>query len=116
MDLSAAILDLDPQSLTVTRSAAATYTTGGKLVAPVTSTFTIVASVQPAPGKQLMRLPEGLRNQDVLQVFTATEIRTAQSGVTADVVAIGSGSYQVESVKDWSLAGGFYDALVRRIG
>lgn len=109
MDLSGVISALGTGSYTVTRPTASSYT-NGRLNAPSTSTFVINASVQPASGRDLQRLPEGQRSSEIKSIFTMTELRLT------DVVTIGSSTYQVQHVERWADSGNFFKALALKTG
>jgi hypothetical protein len=109
MDLSGAITNLASDSISVSRPAAATYDSKGRLVNNGTaSTFSARASVQPATGKDLLRMPEGLRTTDLQAIFCATELKTG------DLVTLPEGVYQVQHVEVWARSGNFYRAVASR--
>jgi hypothetical protein len=112
MDLSSTVLRLSSGSYTVSRREVGSWTDG--LYSPGDlSTLTVVASVQPLTGKQLQRLPEGLRAKELKAFITQTLLRTVSEseGTPADVVEVpGEGFYQIEKVEDWSQAG-FYSCI-----
>lgn len=60
---------------TVTRTAASTTDTKGRRVAGATSTFTIVACIQPVSDRDLKLLPEALHTEDLRKVFTTTLLK-----------------------------------------
>lgn len=102
---------------TVTRGAAGTYT-AGRLTPGATSTTPLaVVAVQPASGRDLLRLPEGLRTRETIAIWTSDELRTANetTGTPADVVGYGGASYQVELVEDWAGLGGFRKAIAAKV-
>lgn len=116
MDLSPTVLDLASGTYTVTRySGAGGYGSDGIFAAPATSTFTIEASVQPVRGRELQRLPEGLRSEEVRAIFTPTALRCAAPGQLPDRISIGGESWQVEVVEDWSDLGNYYRAVARKV-
>jgi len=101
---------------TVTRSATASYTSDGRLQPASTSTFTIRASVQPAPARVLDDTqPAGLESSASFAVFTTTELRTTDSGQMPDSVSIGGRDFQVSTVVDWATLGGYWQYLVHEI-
>jgi hypothetical protein len=95
-----------PFSVAVTRRryAAATAGTDGRPVTGSPTTSTIYASVQPAPGRQLEHLPEGLRSRVVMIAYTDTELRTADqaTGLPADELVYQGATYLVERVARWT--------------
>ncbi len=64
----------DDATFTVTRPAPGAHDGSGRWVAGETSTFSIVASVQPIR-RELLPLPEGRRVQDSRSIVTVTELR-----------------------------------------
>lgn len=75
---------------------------------PITSTLmTIQASVQPATGKDLLRLPEGRRANQTRVIFTTTELFVGDQGdpFLADVVMINGEPWEVQHVETWLQAG-----------
>lgn len=103
-------------TLTVTRGASGTYT-AGRLTPGETTTLTIAANVQPASGRDLLRLPEGLRTRETIAIWTAAELRTADedAGTPADRVAYGGATYQVENVEGWGVLGGYRKAIAAKV-
>lgn len=70
------------------------------------------AAVVPAVGETLQRLPEGLRTERVIQLFSETALRTVKvAGNDADEVLYSGKLYQIHHVSDWNDQGGFYDCL-----
>jgi hypothetical protein len=116
MDLSTVITSFKTGDYVVTRTVASTYNGNGVLVPGSTSTLTIEACVQPLGGRELRRLPEGLRNKEARQVYTPTELRTAQTGNEPDSIAIGSNSWQVQTCEPWAELGGYFRAIVTKDG
>lgn len=100
-------------SYNVTRTGAATTYTDGKRVAPSTSTVAVTGVVQPVPGKDLDRLPEGLRDNDVCYFWTTTALQSGV-GVEPDQVSIGGVLWQVEESRDWTGLGNYYRSLLRK--
>lgn len=98
----------------VTRTAVGT-TTKGIYTAGATSTFSIVASVQPVDGKTLDALPEGERMKETRLVFTETELKARTPAHEPDWIAIGGERYEVFRVKKWEAFGeSHYEALISR--
>lgn len=85
--------------------------------ASTSSTFTIAGVIAPASGRQIERLPEGQRDKETIAIYTPTELRTASAGgAPADRITWGGRVYEVLSVKPWSEAGGFVEALAIKVG
>jgi hypothetical protein len=111
---------------TVIRLASGTYTaarqTGGMYAngiwVPLSfSTFEIVASIQPASGEDLVRVPEGVRTRELVTVFTPTElqVKNAPAGTEADRVAYKGATYEVQTVEKWDESGSYYRAVAAKI-
>lgn len=66
---------------------------------------TIVASVTPAIGRQLDRLPEGRRTGAGIRIITTGDLQLG------DVVTWNGRRFEVGSRADWSAVGGFIDCL-----
>lgn len=115
-DLSDVIELLASGCYVVTRRGVTTRV-AGRRVAPVSTTFEIVASVQPASGRDIARLPEGQRSSEVMTIFTKTELRPAQPelGTEPDRVAIDGGVFEVASVQRWNKLGNFFKATAVRV-
>lgn len=113
-DLSGAIATLGTGTYVVTRRVAAAPV-GGRRAAPATSTISILASVQPATGLVVSRLPEGKRNREAMTLFTVTELKTAQDGNEPDLIVVDGGIFEVESVERWANAGNFYEVVLTRV-
>ena len=103
-----------PFSVTVLRRRypAATAGTDGRPVLGTPTVETIYASVQPAPGRQLEHLPEGLRSRVVMVAFTDAELRTADqaTGLPADELVYQGVVYLVERVARWTEVIPHYEA------
>ncbi len=117
VDLDAAdvIASLDTGSYTVTRRAAAGYDTHGRAQASGTSTLTIDASVQPANGRDLLRLEEGRRTVETRVVYTPTQLLTGGQGSAneADLIAIDGRTWEVQLAEGWPGAPGYCRAIVQ---
>jgi len=116
-DLSDVIALLGSGTYTVTRPSAATSLVDGRRVAPATTTFTVVASVQPSSGRSIDRLPEGLRARESMDVWTATKLQPAspETGLEGDRIAIDGSVYEVQIVHDWQKHGSFCRATAVKV-
>lgn len=87
----------------VTRRLASTFTLGRAVPDPSPTTIQIVASVQPATGRELLRLPEGRRDQETRVVFTVTELFCGGQAATyeADKITIDGVVWEVQHVERW---------------
>lgn len=98
---------------TVSRAGAIDFTTTpGFPLAGTPTAIPITAVVQPVRNKDLQRLPEGLRTDQLRAVFTETQLQTEPQ---PDTIVIDGLSWQVESVEPWE-SGGFWKAIVRKVG
>lgn len=111
MDLSSVIASFNTGTYTVTRPAASTFTLG-RLDTPSTTTVSIQASVQPLTGRELKKLPEGLRTEELRWVYTATELRSQPT----DSIAIDGAAWAVQQVESWGTLGAYFRALVMKTG
>lgn len=85
---------------------------------PAPTTFSIQASIQPVSGRDLLRLPEGLRTQQLVCIYTDTALQTAlaPSGNQADVVAYKGQDFECQTILDWSDSGDFFKVIAQKIG
>jgi hypothetical protein len=114
-DLSDAIEELATGVYQVNRSTGATTYLDGVRVPPSTTASTILALVTPTSGRQLERLPEGLRSNETITIYTKTQLQTVAPTAEPDVVIYNGASYQVESVERWQQSGSFWVALAQRV-
>ena len=98
----------------VTRRAAPTVV-NGYAVPGATSTLSITASVQPAPGRALDLLPEGYRNRGGLLCFTATVLRTAQAGQVPDLVTVDGVQHEAVQIAGWEALGNYQAVMLVRL-
>ena len=63
--------------------------------------FTIQTSVQPASGKDLEVLEEGLRTKEILKIYPTTELKAVDqhNNIEADIVEYNGNDYKVINVK-----------------
>lgn len=82
-----------------------TPTTATAMVAPMTS------------DKELQRMPEGTRLDQLREIFTpfATKAGNEATGESADVWTIDGVDFQVEQVEPWNVLGGFFRAVLRSV-
>lgn len=85
----------------IRRAVGAYGSDGGWSDGAETLTPSISASVQPASGRDLQRLEEGLRSREVLKVYTASGLWRApdqRTGTPGDLVDIDGARYEVHAV------------------
>jgi hypothetical protein len=103
-------------SYVVTRAGTGSFV-AGVYVPGASSTFSIVASVQPVNPQDLLRLPEGERSTDRKAVYTTTELRTAEAeGALSDRITYRGSTYEVESVNPWDETGGYFKIIAKKMG
>ncbi len=102
---------------TITRIAASAYDSHGRAVAGGTSTLAMVASVQPVTGRDLQRMPEGLRTRELVKLYTTTQLRTADegAGTVADRFAYRGATWEVQTVEDWADAGNYFKCIAAKV-
>lgn len=104
------------ESVTRKRRAAGSLSDGVFTPGAETST-TITASVQPVSGREVLRLPEGLRTREVVVAFSMSELRAADevAGTQPDRLVWRGSTYEVQSVEHWPVVGGHYRAVAVRV-
>lgn len=80
--------------------------------------FTFLGSFQPMTDREMMRLPEGSRNDGRAKVYTRTELKTVDTSEAriADRIEYKGVTYQVDKVHDWDDLGAFFKVEVVRMG
>ena len=120
VDLDAAdvIASLDTGSYVVLRRSAAGYDDQGRAKPSSTTTLTIDASVQPASGRDLLRLPEGRRAVETRVVFTPTQLLLGGQGSAneADLISMDGRTWEVQQSEGWPGAPGYCRAIVQVVG
>lgn len=106
-DLSDAIAEMETGSYRIRRPAGQT-TTKGRVTQNPPTIHQAPGSLQPLTGRELQRLPEGMRDREVRAFFTAFQIKSK------DVLEADGFDWEVDSVSDWSVLGNFYRALMTK--
>lgn len=114
MRLAGALRAFERGPFTVTRKGASTYT-NGRASSPVPTTFATKLVVQPVSGRELERLPEGLRERELLSVWSPVELRTGAEEHEPDTIAIDGATYSVEKVEPWDKLGGYWRAIAAKV-
>lgn len=114
MALGGVIARFASGTYTVTRKAAGTVSVGD-YTPGATTTFSIVASVQPISGRELSVLPQGQRGEEVRVVYTLTELKTRTPATEPDTISIGGETWEVFRTESWEAFGAtHYRAHVAR--
>jgi hypothetical protein len=107
VNISSLIASFATGTYTVTRRTRGTVSYG-KIADGTTSTFTITASVSPAAGRDLQKLPEGMIANSAFAVITTTQLYTSnqagadvEGGYQPDSISIEGVSHLVEHVERW---------------
>jgi hypothetical protein len=90
LDAADVIAELDTGTYTVTRRAAATTDGHGRKLPPLRTQLAIDASIQPANGRDLQRLPELRRASETRVIYTTTPLLVGGQGSAneSDLLAI----------------------------
>ncbi|MFZ5440465.1 MAG: hypothetical protein ACOZQL_10675 [Myxococcota bacterium] len=109
-----ALSALGTGTYTVLRRGPSTFL-DGRLHAQTPVTLVVPGSLTPLTALELKRMPKGVIVNEAWNLFTTTELKSAQGGVEADRVLIDGEEYSVEKVERWGEAGNFFKStLVRR--
>lgn len=99
----------------VTRRLKSAFVAGRAVPDSSPTTLQIIASVQPATGRDLLRLPEARRDNETRVVFTVTALQAGGQAATddpdeityeADIVTLGGAPWEVQHVESWVQPGG----------
>jgi hypothetical protein len=102
-------------TISVTVRSGGAYASGRWVSSAPVTTAAIAATVQPATGRDLLRLPENRRNLEAVRVITrhALSVGDRAIGREADRVTFGTAVYETEHSASWS--GVFVDAICVRV-
>ena len=105
------------ESATLVRNAAGTRDSDGEFVPGAATSTAITGSFQPFPSARLQTLPEGERQQGQLEIYTRSELRTADqhAGTSADRVVYAGVTYEVREVARWPQLLAHYQARLMRV-
>lgn len=93
---------------TVTRANGAGAYVNGLWVPGGTTTFDIVASIQPISGREKQQLPEGFHTKEIRVVYTTTALQTQNGDALPDTVSIDGESWSVIRFERWQAFGGVH--------
>lgn len=113
-DLSDAIELVSTGTYVVTRRGASGYSQG-RATAPTTSTLRAKGSFQPMSGRELERLPEGMRSRELRVLYTATRLQGSGPGHEPDTLADGGETWEVQTVEPWVALGGYYRVVLAKV-
>lgn len=88
------------KKLTVTRTEKGSLD-GGYFSEGVSTTFDVMATVQPASSRDLRELPEGEHYETVFKLYSHDYFQEEDSLYEADRVLINNSTYKVLKVSDW---------------
>ena len=121
MSYTDSITALANATLTVTRRQQVAPI-AGRAQAPTTSTLSILASAQPASGRDMQRLADGKITGDLWTVWTKTRLYIGateggtEGGYLPDLITIGDKQHEVEHLEHWSAFGSeHYKAICRAV-
>lgn len=114
MSLGADVIEAVP--VTVERFPAPAVVAGRAEQGPAVL-VTVRAQIQPATGRDLLLLEEGMRTRETVAVFALDKIRTLDdaTGTPADIIRHAGERYQVKTVHDWYTSGGFYKGVAVKV-
>jgi len=102
IDVSQLMLDPDfVDVITLTTQSTAVNSRGENLLSPA-KVVTSVGSVQPASGKTLQRLPDGMQLEDVRSFFYKGDIIASEPGKYSSVLEFRGQRYLVRMVMNWN--------------
>ena len=108
-DAAALAIDGEAKEVLLRTKSEGHYDEGGRWVAGANVDVPIQAAVQPVTGSGLEDLPEGLRSEARLRLWTRSEVKE-----NAVVIHKGS-SYRILMVADWFDEGGYYEAVLGKL-
>lgn len=101
-----------PEGYTATRRATGAVVRG-RVQPGAPTTFPVQGALVPLQGRDLMRMPEGMRTVERRILYTETQLF---SGPTPDTLVADGVTWEVEGVEDYSATGGFYRCTLVRVG
>lgn len=116
-DMSDAIDMLASGTITVSRPGTPLLV-DGRLQSVASSTLgPFSASVQPLTGRDVERLPEGLRDKEARVVFTTADLRPANpaAGTLGDRVTFDGREFEVQSSEAWAELGNYRRCVLIRV-
>lgn len=65
------------------------------------STFNILATVQPVSGLEMQSLPEGRRESQAVKIYTSTQLRTIEDSKNPDILLAFGYEFEIATVEPW---------------
>lgn len=89
----------------------------GRSPDPVTKKILAETSIQPMTGKDLERLPEGMKTTGTKKIYSTVELMTVKTSEcrVPDRVLYKSETYQIEESDDWQDLGGYFKYVATRV-
>lgn len=108
LNLGALVLPNQNRTVTLQRVATAggSYNDAGEWVPAVAATVNIAATIQPVSGRQLLDMPEGIRNEARWTIWTVNTV------ALNDRITYQGDAYRVVFVWPRNVEGGFYRAAL----
>lgn len=118
MDMSRTIARLGgPESFSVERRDAGEVVNGRHVRAAPRFFNVTDAAVQNSSAKTIAMLPEGVRADDSITIWSPTELRTAKDNAhEADKVTARGEQWEVHTVKNWQREGNFFRCVCVKVG
>jgi hypothetical protein len=88
----------------------------GRAQPPTTAAINVDACVQPASGRQLQRLPDGMRDSEAIALWCEVELKTKTTTTLPDLIAYRGASYEVQLVKPYDELAGFFEVVAIKVG
>ncbi len=103
MNTAALVASFATGSYSVARRTNASTATYGVIDDGTASTITITASVSPARGADLLKVPEGRRTDETRTIFTTTRLYVGDpaDGYDADQITIAGVVYELVHLETW---------------
>jgi len=113
VDFSGNIASFATGTYTVTRRGPSTVGVDGRADLATSTTFSILAAVQPLGGRDLQLQTNGMRVAERQTLYTETRLRVKDD---PDIVTIAGEDWEVENQSDQSVMGNYFKATIVRVG
>lgn len=89
----------------------------GRTQPPNKNIFKITASIQPMTSKDLKTLPEGMKNEGTIKIYTNVKLNTVETSdcKIPDEIFYNNIRYQISKSDDWYDLGKYYKYIASRI-